>query len=240
MNKILKARIGKRFGVFVLLFACFLMMGRSSAYGAQAPKTSVYLPVDQTFTAENTQDKEPEEEVSYSLKALGTDTPMPEGAGENGYIFTLSGSQDVQVGPIEYTHGGVYEYTLSPEISEKEYYTYDTSVYHVKVYVKNTQVGDLTALVVMENGHGEKVDSASFEHNFTGPEPVIETEPETQPQTQPQTEESQSEPHPQKAQIPKTGDVMNLPLWTGILAVSAGVIIFAAVRKKKTQDENTK
>ena len=185
-------------------------------------------------------EKEPEEEISYSLKALGTDTPMPEGAGENGYIFTLRGSQDVQVGPIEYTHGGVYEYTLSPEISEKEYYTYDTSVYHVKVYVKNTQDGDLTALVVMENGHGEKVDSASFEHNFTGPEPVIETEPETQPQTQPQTEESQSEPQPQKAQIPKTGDVMNLPLWTGILAVSAGVIIFAAVRKKKTQDENTK
>ncbi len=221
MDKILNIRSCKCSGIFVLLFACFLIWAGLPAYAAGAGEVSVSLPVQQEMTVTQAEDEAVDEAFTYCLTADGEDVPMPQGSEGNVYTFVMNGSETATCGPITYHHGGVYHYTLTQQTEQKEeHYTYDTSVYNVTVYVKNIEDGALTAQIVMENANGEKVNEASFSNSFTGT-----PKPTPQPPKKP-------------AKIPKTGDPVNITLWYIMLAVSAGIAaILLGLKRKLAKSE---
>lgn len=147
---------------------------------ANAEQTaSVTIPVKQTFTVSG--DSTGVSSVfNYELYASDSSNPMPAGTSSDRYTFTLDGTTEQNIGPIVYTHAGMYTYTLQQVVKEeKSGYTYDREVYTVTVQVKNTENG-LTALVYVKKADGTKEAPVKFDNGYQSSNPESVTTPDTQ------------------------------------------------------------
>lgn len=90
--------------------------------------------------------------------------------------FDLTYDADAQDVTFAAEHAGVYTYTLTAERKESEGYTYDSTTYTIRQYVKNTGDGGLETFLTAENDEGRKVSHVVYNHVFT-PEPVKPVEP---------------------------------------------------------------
>lgn len=199
---------------FLLVFCCILVMQVLPVQAAeQIAETAIG--VEQIFKTEYSVPANLNRSFSYQLKALDEENPMPEGSRDGVYRFQLKDSRKTQIGPIQYEHGGLYEYELRQEVGEKEKgYTYDETIYRVKVYVRNTRDGRLACQLVMENEKGEKTDGAVFRNSYQGSQP-------------------------KSPSAVKTGDTQTPFFWILILAVTLLIIAVTAgtVIRRRRKDK---
>lgn len=161
-NRIWKRMIIGGGAVFLLASA------RSGIYAAEKDGAAVELSVHQTVYEEETSE-ELEGLFEYDLTALEEGSPMPDDSQNNIYSFSMSGTENRKIGPMIFSHGGIYRYEVKQNISgKKENYRYDETVYTVEVYVKNEEHG-LTAEVIVLNEAGSKCESIQFENTYTVP-----------------------------------------------------------------------
>lgn len=175
MKKRNKLWIGLLISLLVMAFIPF------QALAAGSETVSVVVPVEQIFNVSNANADDLDSSFNYCLLPKDTTAPMPDGSTDSGYAFSLKGTTKQSIGPIVFTHAGLYEYEVKPVIGQqKDHYTYDTSAYTVKINIKNS--GDsLIAEVFVFNSTNEKVDGICYTNSYAGV--VVPTVPPESPFT---------------------------------------------------------
>ncbi len=216
----MKSRRLKKILFFPALLCLLLMMGGLTAFAAEVGQADVLLPVEQTFEAQNAPEGL-DSSFRYRLKAEDG-APLPKGADQDIYEFTLTGNAKGQIGPISYVHAGVYSYTLSQVIDDaKDHYTYDRQTYQVRVYVQNRDGGGLSTQVIIENEAGKKMESGLFNNGYQG------TEPENPPS-----------PPGELTDGPQTGDNTDLSVWILTACLSGFMVLILLKRRYRENREN--
>lgn len=81
--------------------------------------------------------------------------------------FDLTYEDNTQEITFTAEHAGVYTYLLTAETNTAAGYTYDTTTYTIRHYVKNTANGGLETFLTAENMDGKKVSKVAYNHVFT-------------------------------------------------------------------------
>ena len=160
---------------------------------------------------------DPAEAYTIQLKSAKADNPMPQGAVDGVAETTVTGAGSANLPEIVFQRVGVYEYTVSQVAGKTADCTYDSSVYHLTVYVTNSESGEgLEATAVLyKNNEGDKLSVAEFTNTYptVTPTPAPTTEP---------------------GEVTKTGVSDNWPMYlagAGILLVLAAVLAVTLLRK---------
>lgn len=142
--------------VAALMFALVAMP--LTALGVVAPN-QVMIPVEQIFTI--APGVERDARFSYELRAVGgvglqgqsvgqpvAEHPMPGGTRTNPYIFTLSGSESRDIGPLTFARAGQYVYEIRNSDTPSENLSLDDRIYSIHIEVRNVPGGGLEASIV--------------------------------------------------------------------------------------------
>lgn len=173
--------------------ASLILLPAEEVLGAEQT-ASVMIPVVQQFETRNTLPDKLDQTFRYELIREEQDAPMPEGSDGDRYVFDMTGSEKKEVGPITYTHTGVWHYTLKQSVqNEEKGYDYDKQTYEIAVYVENLADGSFGVQMIAANKEGNKVDEIRFKNGYTGEK---------------------------KGTVARTGDVADIGLWMALLAVS--------------------
>lgn len=149
----------------LLFISLMIILFPLTAHGG-AESVRVALRIDQIFT-KNSSITGLNSIFSYELTALEEGSPLPSGAVNGKYAFTLEDTVTKELDPITYNHAGIYRYELRMKTPVPERgYAYDTQVYSIAVYVKRG-VTDWLAEVTIHQQDGIKVDGLKFEHSYT-------------------------------------------------------------------------
>jgi pilin isopeptide linkage protein len=152
--------------VLRLLLFCLLVIGFPLNVYAEADSVAVTLYVEQVFI-KNSSASDVNHVFSYDLISLDTGNPMPQGSLNSIYSFTAAGTGVKDIGPITFSNTGIYRYEIKGNQSvPARGYSYDTQVYSVTVYVKQTGA-NLSAEIVVKKSDGSKVGSIRFENVYT-------------------------------------------------------------------------
>ena len=171
MVKLMKATLIVTILIFVA-FLVYLFVFVSSASAAGFGE--VTLTVKQVYT-NTASSAPPSKTLSYKLIPKPAGGPMPEGSGTDGYTFAITGTNDMDIGPVTFTHAGVYAYEISNTTTPASGYTYDREIYTVEVYVKS----DMTVNIVVYKRDGGKAADISYTHsyNLQPSDPNLMTDP---------------------------------------------------------------
>ena len=104
----------------------------------------------------------PDETFSYQLTPESNDNPMPDGNSGGIYIFDITGIDEVEIGPIIFTHAGTYFYEIHLIEEIHPNCECDTSSYTLEILVDNT----LNVITIAYNKNGTKVSEIVFEHGY--------------------------------------------------------------------------
>ena len=237
----------------LLLLCVYFMTGYVWAAGEGVSQASIYLSVSQIFEVSR-----PAEGISdvftYILAADEENMPLPAGGTDGQYRFSVKGNAQRQIGPITYSHGGVYRYTLSLDMSDMEdqsrHYRLDQSVWEIMVLIRNQEDGGLTAQVVVTNEKGKKAEEVIFRQAYDGGDPEEETPeypaapPDNATEETPPGEEQTSSlgtpgmPELTDAQAglsPGTGDSSRAGLWACAALVSGTAAFILYLKYKKNR-----
>lgn len=191
----------------VLAVMC-VMSTTVSALAAENP--GVTVPVTISISGKKPR---PAEDYTIQLKADDASFPMPEGSDGGVYTLTITGPDTKNFPTITYDRVGIYTYTIYQVAGSSRRCTYDDSVYTLTVYVTNAEDGSgLEATAVLRlDPDGDKLSGAEFTNKYRSAQPA---------------------PDPVNPSSPRTGDESNLVLYTGLCAVSMGMIA-VLLRKRK-------
>ena len=126
MNWIFKTRnktVLYTVSIIVLTLIIIIAAAPITAYAAANP---LPVTVTQIFTASASSTAD---EFTYMLKPLESHNPMPAGSAAEGYTFTISGNNNVEISLPAAARQGVYRYELYQKVdAEKPGFTYDKQV----------------------------------------------------------------------------------------------------------------
>lgn len=169
----------KIFPVLSVLLFCFFLFPSVCA-SASPTAANVSLTVKQNFETKNA-GKETDLTGTYELYALDKNSPMPEQSEKDAYTFSLEGKQAETSLSFSYPTAGTYRYRLQQITADKEFYSYDKSLYDITVSIKKGQAGQLLAQVIVKNADGKKCGEICFNNSYRGK--TTETFQETTPGT---------------------------------------------------------
>jgi len=195
--------------------------------GAAVPQ-SIELPVSQTFTT-NSPNGSPT--FTYQLSDSGAE-PMPAGSSSDMFVFTIDGNADITLPKITFDTVGVYEYKLSCVKTDDPYYTFDSQVYTIEVYVTN-DAPTPTVLVYLNDGSsaGDKAPIILFKQSFDAPAPSPSPTPTVTPTPPPAGASAQTGGAP-------AGALWMWAVTAGVLAVLGIGMIVIVVRIRKAEEAN--
>ncbi|MDR0288313.1 MAG: Cna B-type domain-containing protein [Clostridiales bacterium] len=160
ISEILSLKIARFFTVGLSLIC--LLFNLSPQVHAASQGSAVFH-VKQSFELVNSS-VPPDEAVIYCLTPEDEGNPMPVGSNSDGYIFTLSGDCDLQIGPINFSEMGIYTYKLTCLNNDTDDCTYDRQNYTLEMYVTN----DLSVNSIIYSDDGMKTDEIFFKHVYKG------------------------------------------------------------------------
>lgn len=139
--------------IIMMLIACV----PTAAYAAA---DSAEISVNQIFTAS---DSDAGASFAYILEPHEKGNPMPAGSANEGYRFTITGTDSVIIDLAPFSVQGVYRYKLFQVVdTEKPGYTYDSRVYTIEVYV----ISGPDVKVVVLNEDGDKAATITFQNIY--------------------------------------------------------------------------
>lgn len=202
---------------------------------------------------------------TYRLAPKTTGASMPYGSNTESFTFTITGTGERIVGPINFNTSGIFVYELSCITDNAFGFIIDRRVYTIEVHVTS----DLQITMVIYNSAGAKVPSIYFEHTYwiipgeaetpnqpgtpSQPgQPTLQGRPETPygPETQDRsgTQGGPDTPgHTGTSNVPgtsgpspKTGDFSNPTLWITLITISGTLLLLIVLidRKLKRGREN--
>ncbi|MCL1859629.1 MAG: sortase B protein-sorting domain-containing protein [Oscillospiraceae bacterium] len=154
-------------GVLCLIFMTGLYMPAAHA----ADSAELNLKISQIFTTTETS-APPDNNFNYILTPKAAANPMPACGNENGYNFSIEGTQDINIGPIIFTQTGIYIYELKHITAPQPKYVYDQEVYTLEIYIDN----NMTAIVVVYKENGNK--AMEIKYNQFYAQAFIPSDPE--------------------------------------------------------------
>ena len=162
-----RGRVTRR--VIGLLFASLFMIMIFSVAAFAGNSVTAVIPVNQTYTEKNKIPSDLNRTFKYVLTASDSSYPMPSGASNGSYNFSLKSTASTKI-EISYTKTGVYKYSLKQVIPDSKIsrMTYDEKVYDITVSVKNSGNSLISSVYISESGSSYKNDSANFENSYTG------------------------------------------------------------------------
>ena len=147
----------------VIFLSMIFFLGVQRPVLAAERNTTVKIPVEQIFEANNSVDAD--KTGSYVLIADQIQNPMPEGSNGRTFTWNMSGNSSTElimnVGQV-----GEYHYKLYQATENKENYTYDRSSYIIAVYIKNGENGKLVPQVIAEKNDGKKCGELMFYNSY--------------------------------------------------------------------------
>ncbi|MCL2365456.1 MAG: hypothetical protein FWC75_00215 [Oscillospiraceae bacterium] len=163
-------------GIFAAGLALICLIGTLLTPMAYAStNSSQVITVVQHFTSAGASSA-PDEMFTYSLspktpnalKAIGSDT----------YTFMITGANEMHLDVLNFTTAGRYVYELRCVTEDRSNYTIDRRVYTIEIYVSDSS---LTATMVVYTDDRIKASDISFEHTYTAPPIIPESENITHP-----------------------------------------------------------
>lgn len=158
--------------------------------------------------------------------------------------FTLSCDHAEAFG-ITYTYPGTYRYTIAQTVGTDNTVMYDTTMYHVVVYVTDDGSDALMANVIAyKDGSDEKVEDISFRNVYHGPSqngPNNTLNSSVKPSVRP-VNANTKQPHMtssqnQSAPNVQTSDTGTMFVYLLCILVDVLVILSALIRKRGASDE---
>lgn len=127
--------------VVAFVFACLLICTCTIVFTSQkavAVSGAATIQVSQSLTSKQGQDMQ--QTYSYTFEAITQNAPMPEGSSSGKFTFDITGTTNVPysfvIKNMQPSVGTPYSYKMYMNVpAVQEYYTYDTSVYFVDIYV---------------------------------------------------------------------------------------------------------
>lgn len=111
----------------------------------------------------------PSKKTKFTFVFEGLDgAPMPEGAKDGKITASVDGEGTIEFGNSEYTKAGVYTYKCYEVNDGAEGYTYDKTVYTVRVAVTETVEGFKVERSIVDES-GKSHDSLTFENTYKEP-----------------------------------------------------------------------
>lgn len=161
----MRKRVRSLFAVMVLML---LITSTFPAYAADGETISVEVPAEVILEGPILDSKDT---FTIELAAVTSGAPMPEGAADGVYTDTIEGEGSLTF-TIEYSHTGVYSYTVSQIPGDNPDCTYDDTVYSLTVYVTVDEEWNMEVTTVMEDEEGEKLATATFINVYDPPKPA--------------------------------------------------------------------
>ncbi|MCL2888909.1 MAG: hypothetical protein FWE65_00630 [Eggerthellaceae bacterium] len=128
--------------------------------------------------AGNTPSSLSEQTFTYCLTPEDVGNPMPVGSGPAGYVFSIAGTDEAQIGPMTFNVPGVYTYDLRCVPTPLAYNTFDLHFYTIEIYV----LYDLSAVTVVYHSGIFKSPEIEFVHSYLllASDPAIMVDPPVQ------------------------------------------------------------
>ena len=148
--------------VFLTALVAIALMDVYAAYAAN--NNPIKITVTQVFFSDNASPAPADGKFTYRLKPLESGNPMPAGSTAEGYIFTVTGNNSVEIGPLTYNQRGVYRYELGlfqEAGTENPGCAHDKRVYTIEAYAD----GELNVQIIVLNANGAKTDYIVFENS---------------------------------------------------------------------------
>jgi len=157
-------------GLTLLCLCIGIFTPTAYASGADATATAtpvlqpgvVTLPIQQTFTGDTPSDPQALA-LTYELTPQQASDPMPAGSSASVYTFTLTGTQTMQIDPIDFTKAGVYTYQLKCTTPGTKELTPDPQVYTIDIYIQY----NLTPTIVASLSNGDKAPDLGFTPSYS-------------------------------------------------------------------------
>ena len=208
-------RVTKKTGkIFLatLLLAC--LINTAIYQPAQAAEAvELILPVQQTIVNAASSTTLNETFIYRLAPELATN-PMPKGSLEEGYTFSITGTDESKIGPFIFEQPGMYSYQISHITEKRPDYIFDQEVYTIEVYVdRNLSV---TVIAYIKNGY--KAAEIAFEH--TCDLQIIDSSKEA--------ENVKNSPKP-PSNFPKTGDESQIELLTVLFCITSTVVLLCVI-----------
>jgi len=169
-------RTGERIGRLMavcLVFACMTgPLFTSASYAAGTEQ--VTLTVSQVI-AGDIPCAPPDQAFTYRLTPKTAGAPMPAGSGPEGYTFTILGTVEAQIGPIDFYSADICSYELSCVTGGQDAFTADPRAYTIDIYAEN----GMPPVTIVRMSDNAKAAEISFTHTYTAPpdEPDIPAGP---------------------------------------------------------------
>jgi len=94
--------------------------------------------------------------------------PLPEGAKDGKFTTSIEGEGTIEFGKIDYTKAGTYEYRCYEIDKGEDGYTYDKTVYTMRVVVTEAVDGFKVERAIVDK-NGKEHDSLTFENTYKEP-----------------------------------------------------------------------
>ena len=153
-----------------LIIGCILYILPVSAVHAAEAQQAIFS-VKQTVVNDN-----PSQGTTFVYRLVSTtvNAPMPAGSGQEGFVFTITGTGEYEIGPIIFSDPGVFIYELRCIDNETDRLTVDRRKYNIEVHVMD----DMQIYMFVYIYTGIKLPEISFEHIVN---PIQTPEPEPTP-----------------------------------------------------------
>jgi len=221
-------KIFRGLAVAVVLVCLFIPV----AYATQTGQAT--LAVKQVFSG----DDAPSEVFTYRLTPRTANAPLPAGSDAEGYVFTIAGTDEAEVGPIHFSAPGIYVYELRCVSEERLGYSTDQQVFIIEMHVAE----NLTVTSIVTISQNLKVPEILFEHSFAGehtttpPSTTSPDTPSTPVTTAPSRPSIPNTPNvPGKPDAPQTGDFSNPELWITLIIIGSILLMLTFFIAWKTR-----
>ena len=135
--------------------------------------------VSQTFTTSGKLPDPFNETGIYELVPVTEGAPLPDGAQNGVFRFTLTGNDTVDIPVITgarsgqptelfFEQAGQYQYTLSQVTADADRYTYDRATYSLNIMIIGSGNGTAVGALWIVNEQGTKPDQITFSNSYTG------------------------------------------------------------------------
>ncbi|MCL2825915.1 MAG: hypothetical protein FWD72_00750, partial [Eggerthellaceae bacterium] len=141
-------------GLGLVCLLCALLV--PAAYAASS--WQVTLEIQQDFEPDG-HSTPPSESFDYELTPVTPAAPLPVGTRAPYYDFSVTGTDEADVGPITFPDVGEYIYELRCISTSQDGYSIDPVVYTIHIWVTNN---DPTPITLVYLSDGEKVGDISF------------------------------------------------------------------------------
>ena len=149
--------------------------------------------------------------------------PLPEGAKDGKFTTSIEGEGTIEFGKIDYTEAGTYEYRCYEIDKGEDGYTYDKTVYTMRVVVTEAVDGFKVEQVIVDK-NGKEHDSLTFENTYKEP-------------AKPATPAKPAAVKKGGSGVVKTGDTNNAGAVVALGVIGAVIVAGAVVMRRDNKKE---